>query len=633
MTFQRIIIPLVLLYAGCGRQPPDQRWINEVELQGNHLLDEDDILDGLGTQETSWWWWTPFTDRQWFDQATLDQDIQRIERFYASRGFFEARVTRHQVRSAEDGEAVNILLQVVEGRPTTIRAITIDGLDGLSPDRRVKVKDGLGIEESQRFDHAKYLKARQILRQRLERSGYAYAKLEGKVRVDREQRTARILMDANTGPHVHFGRASIEGNGPIPADKLHNLVTWDPGDAYDPLQLNRTRARFYQQRVFSSVRLELPKQPTTTADVRIKVNPSKLRELRLGGGAGIEKGRQEVRLSGTLTWRNFLGGLRTLTLRLKPAFVALPTLWDSERTGPAGEGDLRLAQPDILGSGITVFGLVGYELGIHEGYQFHGPRFQTGLEREFFDEMLRMGVSYNLRFIDFFNIDQSVFDASTTNLGLGFVDPYRLAWLEPFIQLDLRDSLVDPRAGFWTEVRLEQGIEQLASEFSYFKVVPDARGYVPLGTKRLILALRAQLGYLRPSGGQDSPVTRRLSLGGPNSHRGFTYRRLSPQVDGVPLGANSAVLLCGDLRLRMFRLAGYWLSLVGFFDAGDAVERWDRLSPSRLHLATGGSLMWQTPVGAIHLALGVRLNRLDDVPENPDPGERIAFHLTIGEAF
>ena len=39
--------------------------------------------------------------------------------------------------------------------------------------------------------------------------------------------------------------------------------------------------------------------------------------------------------------------------------------------------------------------------------------------------------------------------------------------------------------------------------------------------------------------------------------------------------------------------------------------------------------------GSIRLGLGVRLNRLESgaEPANPDPGERLAFHLTLGEAF
>ena len=66
-----------------------------------------------------------------------------------------------------------------------------------------------------------------------------------------------------------------------------------------------------------------------------------------------------------------------------------------------------------------------------------------------------------------------------------------------------------------------------------------------------------------------------------------------------------------------------------------------QLDLARLHLAVGGGAEYQTPIGSIRLALGVRLNRMADTladgTRNPDPGaraiDRLAFHLTIGEAF
>jgi hypothetical protein len=321
--------------------------------------------------------------------------------------------------------------------------------------------------------------------------------------------------------------------------------------------------------------------------------------------------------------------------------------------------EVKLTQPDIFSTGILAFGLVGYDLEIDEGYRYHGPRLRVGIERDLFLPWLRAGLSWNLHFFDFFDVqftetsggtcatnddcpDSMYCDTGdgtcklTTPLGPGFKDPYRVAWLEQFIRVDLRDSTVDPRAGFFGEVRLEQGLTAVASDFNYLKVVPEARGFVPLGTKRVVLALRAMVGYLHPMGGEDSPVTRRLHLGGSTDHRGFSAGRLSPPMNGIPLGGNGSVLLSSDLRIRIVELAGNWLGFTAFFDAGDCTGTFDDLDLSLLHLAVGGSLQYVTPIGAIRVGTGVRLNRLEEVTEgrtNPDPGQRIAFYLTIGGAF
>jgi hypothetical protein len=98
-------------------------------------------------------------------------------------------------------------------------------------------------------------------------------------------------------------------------------------------------------------------------------------------------------------------------------------------------------------------------------------------------------------------------------------------------------------------------------------------------------------------------------------------------------------LLSGEARVDLVKLADNWLGLVPFVDAGDVTARFGQLSLRRLHYATGLSLEYQTPIGILRGGVGVRLNRLSGVvspglpPENPDPGRRLAVHLTLGEAF
>ena len=67
----------------------------------------------------------------------------------------------------------------------------------------------------------------------------------------------------------------------------------------------------------------------------------KLDPMRLGGGLGIERQREEVRLRGEWTIHNFLGGLRTLRLRVKPAYVVIPSITDISRRGLAADTDHR----------------------------------------------------------------------------------------------------------------------------------------------------------------------------------------------------------------------------------------------------------------------------------------------------
>jgi outer membrane translocation and assembly module TamA len=196
---------------------------------------------------------------------------------------------------------------------------------------------------------------------------------------------------------------------------------------------------------------------------------------------------------------------------------------------------------------------------------------------------------------------------------------------------------MDPTLGAYFSARFEQGTPVAGAEFHYLKITPEVRGYVPLPlTRRAVLAGRALLGWLRPYDGDDSPITRRYALGGPSNHRGFGFGRLSPQVpDGeghlIPIGGDGEVLFSLEVRVAVTKISDLWLRLVPFVDAGDVTPAFVDLDLRNLNVAVGLDIEYQTPVGAVRAGLGVRVNRMGD--GNPDPNDRIAYHITIGQAF
>ncbi|MBK8479778.1 MAG: BamA/TamA family outer membrane protein [Proteobacteria bacterium] len=664
-----LLLGAMLLELGaCASAPAGRRWIDRVELRGTAQLEASKIVAGLETQPTPWWWWLPLLGgRRYYDPAALDSDLRRIERYYRARGFFSVRTLDETLVDKRDGQAVDIRLEVDEGRPSRVLTIAVEGLAALPRASRQAVLRRLPLRVGGRFDYAAYGAAASLLRARLRALGYAYATCAGTVAVDRDRLTARVTYRAVPGPLLRIGPIVIEGAGDLPLSKLARAIAFREGDVYRPEAFARTRARLLRHQVFAAVELRLPKSPVARAPVTIDLTPTKLREIRLGGGMGVDQRWQEIHFFSRFAWRNFLGGLRNLELRLQPKFVTIPTAWAAERGGFAGAGELRLTQPDLLGSAVTAFGLLSYELGLQEGYRYHGPRLQLGADRTFWAERVRGGVSWSFQYLRFFDV--TTFDAFENPLGVG-VDgssAYRLAWIEPFLQLDWRDSIIDPRRGLFAELRVECGFPQLGGRFSYLKFTPDLRGYLPLGSRRLVLALRAifsQLvalddGSALGAGEELTPVTRRIWFGGATSHRAFGYRRLSPQVfqtktitppNGgpaetvetgrlIPIGGDSAVLLSAELRLRTFKLYDQWLQLITFFDAGDVVEELDALDLKALQLGLGAGVQYQTPIGSLGVAIGLRLNRrrselsASGRPVDPDPRDNYAFHLTLGEAF
>jgi outer membrane protein assembly factor BamA len=616
----------------CSHPPPGpgSRWVRSFRIEGNSAFSDGELADKLATQKTGWW---PFAGKQWFDPAAFDLDLKRIPAFYADHGYFDAKVADHQVKQ-QDADAVDIVITVQENSPTQIGAVNVVGLPADQEEPARKLAGSWNVAPGKRVDYPEYAGYKGKLADRLKGEGYGYATVTGEMDVDRDQHRANLTLTTNPGPRVRFGKTTVEGNGKIPAYAILNRVTFRQGDGFDPHDLATTQGRIYDLGVFSSVRLQLPETPQEVADVRIQVTPGPLREVRVGGGVGIERQREEVRLRFDYTINNFLGGLRKLRFRLKPAYVVIPTITNVQRRGPAAETEVRLTQPDIFGSLISAHALAGYDVGLTEGYAFRGPRGQLGLARPFFGDRLLMGGSWNLQYLTFYDVDQDVFNAAT-NRFYGFKNPYRLAYLEEFAQIDLRNRPSDPTFGGYFALRTEQGSPQVGGAFRYVKLTPDVRAYVPLG-RRVLVAGRVMVGWLKPYGGEESPVTRRYQLGGPSSHRGFSFGRLAPfatdtQGRQVPVGGDGEVLFSAEVRIDVTKISGNWLGVVPFLDAGDVTTRFGGLGLGNLHYASGVSLVYETPIGAVRAGIGVRLNRMGG--DNPDPNDRLAFHITLGEAF
>ena len=68
-----------------------------------------------------------------------------------------------------------------------------------------------------------------------------------------------------------------------------------------------------------------------------------------------------------------------------------------------------------------------------------------------------------------------------------------------------------------------------------------------------------------------------------------------------------------------------------------ALYRNSSVQLTNLHYAAGGGVRFKTLIGTLRFDVGVRLNRLDameaDGTPNPDPGQRVAYHVSVGEAF
>jgi len=617
----RLLISLSLV-ASCSRPavraPTDDsspEYLDTIKVEGNRKLGDNRLVTGLALRRTQ-------KRGRALDPYVIQLDADRIRGEYLREGFFGIAV---QSRLERKGDAVTVIYAVDEGAraTTTVEIRGIDDRD-LNEDVRALVK----LRDGAPFDYAVYDAAKRPLLIAAQNAGYARARLEASVYADRAANVALVRLDYDLGPKCTFGNVEITGVSSELAAAVRARLRFAPGDSYSTRALIATRSTLYGLGRFSTVEVE-PETSGLDAVVAVRVSlaESSRREVHFGGGFGIDPLGYEVRGRAGYLITGWPFVLDTSTIELRPAYAYL-------RTGefqPRMRALARVERQDLFwteGKG-TVEG--GYKYLSVEAYTTYGPRARLGFGTPLGTPRVHLEAGWGIERLAFRNISPLIDPALQMELGLDRIA--RIGTYMQTVSVDLRDNPVDPRRGMYLELRTVEGTRLAGGAFDYLEVIPEARGYLSLHT--LVLAARLRVGAIAG----ELPVTERLFSGGASSHRGFGERALAPTVSGivdgevrhVPYGGVALVETGVEARIPISSWRKMGIGGVVFLDGGDVTNTREQLDPFDLHWAIGTGIRLKTIAGPLRADLGYRLNRTG--LEDPSPGSRFAFHISLGEAF
>ncbi len=729
-----IFVAAIFVLGGCKTIPEGRSAVNEVRVRGSKEVDDDDIRDKIATTET-----TKFLmlfrgilfEYSLFDRFVLQRDLARVEAFYRSKGFYDVHARAGRVHQL-DNNHVRVEIVVEEGEAVVVRNVHVDGLDGLPPDIASAAKkaaaDGLLIDKP--FEEEQFKKTEGLVRRALTDRGYAYAKVSSDAAVDIVVHKTDVVLTVTPGPKCVFGEIKLEGLGQLPEKPILRSIDIKPGDPYSQQVLEDAQQALLDLGVFASVELlpDLPGTPAQPANkpgkedavgtknergkqgegsgspgaqgpslpgppvvpIRVKLEPSRLRTIRLGGGLELDSLKTDVH--GIIGWenRNFLGGLRKFSVQFRPGIVLYPLRVNNvvvpSQFLPEERLRVDLTQPGLFEARTN--GFIRPEFNVYPVLINPKPltdapvigygefRNAIGLERTLWK--LYGSISHNTQVAYPF----SYVGNKDPTLGLIII-----SYPELTTQLDLRDDKIHPRKGIFVGNTVQVAGTIFGGNASDVKVQPELRGYVPV-LKKLVWASRASIGFIEgpnygkvvqngPSNGEapsaertkDYQLTffRGFFSGGPSSNRGYPIRGVSPydlvpfltpaieagkinaecsadQVTGRPpprcLTPTGGFTLWEASTEARYSITGP-LSVAAFCDASDVSPQVNNPRFSHLHLSCGAGGRYDTPAGPIRLDVGYRipgmqvLGGLTPDERAPDAllGIPIAVHIGIGEAY
>ena len=140
------------------------------------------------------------------------------------------------------------------------------------------------------------------------------------------------------------------------------------------------------------------------------------------------------------------------------------------------------------------------------------------------------------------------------------------------------DQPGNPRAGAFLHLSAMSNDSTGADNFAFWNYLGDARFYLPLGTKRRVLAFRLLGEFNQPKGNAEIPFFRLARLGDQHTLRGFEAYRFH---------GRNAVMTSAEYRFQVLEFA----SLFAFTDAGQVFNHRSEWNTGNMRVSYGGGLL------------------------------------------
>ena len=335
-----IFVAATFVLGGCKTVPEGRSAVNEIQVRGADKVEADEVIDKIATTESSkllGLFRGVLFEYSLFDRFVLQRDLARVEAFYRSKGYYDVHARAGRIHHL-DNKHVRVEIVVEEGQAVVVRSVHIDGLDGL-PANVVSAANAAavkGLPVDKPFVEEDFKTTEGNVRRALSDSGYAYAKVTSDAAVDLVTHKVDVVMTVTSGAKCTFGEVRIEGLGELPEGPIRRTIDITRGKEYSQKTLEDSQQALLDLGVFASVEIvpDLPRaQPADAAadpaadppatlppgssgpapgppivPILVKLEPSRLRTIKLGGGLEFDALKTDVH--GIIGWenRNFFGG-------------------------------------------------------------------------------------------------------------------------------------------------------------------------------------------------------------------------------------------------------------------------------------------------------------------------------------
>ncbi len=598
--------------------------IRKIRFEGNNTFTANELRKEMKTKPKGWLSWLTKSGRIESDQ--LDEDLDSILDFYRSKGYLRASSPGIRREPVKDGR-VDIVIPINEGDKYTVAGVGFGKMTVFKPE---DLYPALTLNGNDPYNSKKMRDDITTIRSYYGSRGYADATVAPDIR-DAGPNRVTIIYRITEGSRYRVGKVNVAGNTKTKDKVIRREIPLKPGDYFNSVELDTTKARLENLQYFSDVRVTGTPAGGGYRDVDVLV------EEKATGSVGVGIGFSSIdSVVGFLTleqsnfdlfnpW-NFTGGGQRFAMNLRLG---------SERS----EASISLVEPWFLDRQLALGGELFYKQSTYfsDFYEQTNAGAAISLRKPL---GAKSSIRTELR-VENVEIDSDVSALNTFPNGTGGAgnDPlnptngsnsflsqeeiggdFLRAALGVNYIYDTRDSTILPRSGH----KVDLGLTYAGFGGDVETITFSAQGQKYWNLKwDSIVSVIGELAFVDGSG--EIPIFERMFLGGGRTLRGFEFRDIGPRDVGYTeevYGGNSLGYVSLEYTVPVIET----VRAAVFYDTGFVnADSWDP-SPSDLYSNIGVGIRLKLPISPLPLALDYAIP-VSSPDDEADKGGQFNFYL------
>ena len=261
--------------------------IKTIRIVGSQAFAERDLLDLLNLDSGNWMSWYTKSDR--YDKTKLNADLETLRSHYLTKGYLDFKVESTQVAISPDKQAIDIVINISEGRPYAVSEVRLEG-NYLS--REAEFLTQMTVKAGEAYNESSVSETLDGFSRLFGDFGYAFARIEPKNIVDSDSQRVVVVLQASPGQRAYVRRIEVQGNLRTRDEVIRREMRQAEASWYDGRLIRLSRDRIDRLGYFTSVAIqnrEVPDAPDQV-DLVLSVVERPTGNLSIGAGFGDAEG-------------------------------------------------------------------------------------------------------------------------------------------------------------------------------------------------------------------------------------------------------------------------------------------------------------------------------------------------------